>query len=559
MDLSAACYFTLFPVLLFLWNEFSPSLFKQKFIRSYFLFVISVVIIVEITGIFLFREWGNTLNYRAIRYLLYPSDATASIEGKTIVIALAISVALILVWGFLFRKILFLSQNNSEKKWPAFSALIIIPLLFIGMRGGFRQISLSESNAYFSENNFLNQVALNKSWYFFRNVLNNVQRKKPFYFFPEYSQNNIHEKLYPKTEKFQVLNLSKPNIVLIVLEGWSTDIIETLGGSGSVVPYFDSISKEGLLFTNIYASGTRTDQGIMSILSGFPAMPDLSIVQDIEKSVKLPSLLKDFKSAEYFTSFIYGGEAEFCNFKTYFTSHGTDLIIDKYSFEKSQRTISWGVPDHLVLNRASQEISKMKEPFFTVILTQSTHEPYDSPVFNKEKITEKTELYKACASYTDSAIAKFINSCKSKPWFNNTLFVFVSDHSHRFPLNRTFNEHERFKIPLLFYGNVIDTAFSGKQISLLSNHHDIPATLLSQVDMDFSNYHFSKDMLSSNSIPFAYWCTDFSMGWLEAQQKVGINLHNASVFMKEKHQDATEEQKTGVGYLQEILKEYENY
>jgi len=558
LDVSAACYLILLPVLIFLWNVFNPSVVKEKIMRWYFIIAISIVVMVETTSIFLFREWGNTLNYRAIRYLLYPSEASASIEWKTIIMAVIISAITISAWNFLFRKTIVLHPNVPEKKWTSVFALIILPLLFMGMRGGFRQISLSESNAYFSENNFLNQAALNKTWYFLRNVLNNVQQKKTFYHFPQFEQAGLIEKLYPEGGHTNWLHHSKPNVVVVILEGWNVDIIESMGGIKGVTPCFDTLAKSGLLFTNMYASGTRTDQGVVSLLSGFPALPDLSIVQDIDKSVKLPSLIKDLKNAGYFTSFIYGGEPEFCNFKTYFVAQGTDKLIDKHSFRKSEQTITWGVPDHILFERASEELHNQREPFLSVILTQSSHQPYDSPFRSSSQNPDNAEKYKASARYMDKAISVFMKKCSNQKWYKNTLFVFVSDHGNMLPLHRDYNDHERFHIPMLLYGNVLDTVLIGNQDSTIANHHDLPAILLSQLGIPHQGYHFSKDVSSPSVVPFAYWSTDNTMGWITENQKIGVNLHNAEVFSWTK-KPVAEEQKTGLGYMQEVLKEYEKY
>lgn len=558
LDISAACYLSLFPVFVFVWNEFKPTLLNEKILLFYFVIAVALVISVEVASIFLYQEWGNTLNYRAIRYLLYPTEAVGTIDLKTIISGLLLTVLFSFGWIFIFRKTLSLGKNSTEQKQTIAFALMVLTLLFMGIRGSFGKIALSESNAYFSENNFLNQTALNKAWYFSRNVLNNVNQKKPFYNFPEYSNPNLRDKLYISSDTQQWLKHKKPNIILITLEGWSADIISSLGGEKNITPGFDSLVQSGLFFTNIYSSGTRTDQGVMSILSGFPALPDLSIVQEIEKSVKLPSLIRDLKNAGYQTSFIYGGELDYCNFKTYFAAQGTDKLIDKYDYPVNQRTIAWGVPDHFMFEKASVELQNVSEPFFAYMLTLSSHHPFDSPHTKSEKTTDNAGKYKAIATYMDKAMAEFMSRSKSEKWYDNTLFIFLSDHGSKLPLERDYNDHERFHIPMLFYGNVLDSSFIGKKINTVANHHDLPATLLSQLNLASDAYCFSKNILADTLIPFAYWSTDNTMGWITKSQKIGINLHNAEVFSATT-QPVNEEQKIGVGYVQEILKEYEKY
>ncbi len=558
LDVSAACYLSLIPVFLFIGNAFSTSSLAEKLLHFYMAFAISIIAVIEITSVFLYREWGNTINYRAVRYLLYPTDAASSVDLKTIISGLSLTILFSLAWIFVFRKLFFPFSNPSEKKWTAGFALVLFPLLFIGIRGSVGKISISESHAYFSQNNFLNQAALNKAWYFSRNVLNNVSREKPFYYFPEFEQQQFLEKLYPEGKTVQWLNHKQPNIVLIILESWNTDVIGSLNGIKKLSPGFDSLAGNGILFTNMYGSGTRTDQGYISLLSGFPALPDLSIVQEIEKSVKLPSLIHDFKNSGYHTSLIYGFDLEFCNFKTYFVSQGTEKLISENDFSKSEKSIAWGIPDHILFPRANTELHQNKEPFFSIIPTQSSHQPFDSPVETLPENAGQPEKYNACVRYMDKAISKFMAECRNEKWYANTLFILVADHGNPLPLNRDYNDHERFHIPMLFFGEVIDSTFRGTKISTVANHHDLPATLLAQLGMSYESYPFSKNIFSDSVVPFAYWSTDNTMGWITEKQKIGINLHNAEVFTHSKEL-VEEERKNGVGYVQEILKEYEKY
>ena len=138
--------------------------------------------------------------------------------------------------------------------------------------------------------------------------------------------------------------------------------------------------KRSLYFENIYATSTRTDRVLVSILSGYPSLPNISVVKEPEKAAQLSFLSKEFKRNGYSTSFIYGGESEFANIKSYLLNSKFDKIIDKNNFQKKDMNSKWGAHDHIVFNESFIQLKNIEEPFFTTILTLSSHEPFEVPM-----------------------------------------------------------------------------------------------------------------------------------------------------------------------------------
>src|SRR5699024_10985247 len=138
------------------------------------------------------------------------------------------------------------------------------------------------------------------------------------------------------------LNTSRPNVLLIMWESITAKAVKSLGGLDGVTPEFERLAKEGILFTDFYASVDCSDKGIISILSGFPAQPTQSIIKLPSKSSKLPVLSRDFEAAGYNTSFYYGGELAFANIKSYLVSGGFDNIIGKNEFDRKDWNSKWG-------------------------------------------------------------------------------------------------------------------------------------------------------------------------------------------------------------------------
>ena len=249
-----------------------------------------------------------------------------------------------------------------------------------------------------------------------------------------------------------ILKNNKPNIVVIVLESWTADIIKALGGEENVTPHFDELSKDGLLFTQMYGSGFRTEQGLISIFSGFPAQPNNSIITSPEKAERLPSLNTELSKQGYQSSFYYGGEVEFANMKSYLLNTNFKKIIDKNNFEKKQLNSKWGAHDEFVFKKQIDGLKAEKEPFFSVVLTLSTHEPFEVTMKTPFNGGEEQELFKKAAYYTDYCLFNYFNEAKKQPWYKKTLFILVADHGHRLPKNRNMDFPEGRRITAMITG-----------------------------------------------------------------------------------------------------------
>ena len=157
--------------------------------------------------------------------------------------------------------------------------------------------------------------------------------------------------------------------------------MESLGGIPGVMPNLEKIASEGILFTNFYANSFRTDRGLTSILSGYPAQPTASIMKYPAKSQSLPGISKSLRKAGYDTQFLYGGDADFTNMRSYFISMGMDNIVCDRDFPLSQRLSKWGVPDDVTFEKFYSLIKEQsREPFMKMFLTLSSHEPFDVPM-----------------------------------------------------------------------------------------------------------------------------------------------------------------------------------
>ncbi|MEP6597316.1 MAG: LTA synthase family protein, partial [Ginsengibacter sp.] len=317
-----------------------------------------------------------------------------------------------------------------------------------------------------------------------------------------------------------ILSVKRPNIIFIILESYTAKLVGSLGGEHGVTPNLDKIASEGLLFTNIYAAGDRSEKGQVAILSGYPNQAITSIIKTPTKTQNLPVLNKSLEKEGYHSSYTYGGELEFANIKSYLVNAGFQNLVSKYSFAVSERTTSWGVHDHIVLNRFFEYLNQEQQPFFATVFTLSSHEPYDVPMAPHFKGNDETTLFKNSVFYTDSTIGNFIYRIKKEPLWQNTLVVLVADHGHRLPGDDPNDRPSKFHIPLIFTGGALKLK---GVINNIGSQTDIATTILHQLGISATDFKWGKDLLDSSARQFAFYSFNNGFGFVTPAGAVTID------------------------------------
>lgn len=378
--------------------------------------------------------------------------------------------------------------------------------------------------AYYSDKQILNHAAVNTEWNLIADLLKSRHADdNPFEYYPQREANEQVKALYhiKKDSTIHILNTSHPNVVIIIMESFTADLTQTLGQETGITPKFDSLVKRGVLFSRIYSTGNRTDKGIIGTLAGQPSLATESIVKWPEKLEKIPALSREFFNSGYHTSFFYGGQSEFDNYKAFILSHSYQRLTDKSKFRSKDMNSKWGAYDGVVFNRQLEDLNKAKEPFFSTQMTLTNHEPFEVPGTYKFGKKDNVQKFKSTAYYTDSCLNDFLVKAKKQPWYKNTLFIFVADHGHIMPKGR--NEiyiPQRYHIPLLFFGEVIKKEYCGKIMGQVGSQIDIASTLLHQLNMNTKSFPWSKNLLNPNTKSFAYFSWDNGMGFIDSKQCV---------------------------------------
>jgi len=538
-DFAAAGYLILIPAALWMFGNFIQgnriNLIKPNLIINIILAIF--VCFIEVVSLPLYAEWGTTFNLRAAVSAASPGEAATTFfdyfSWKWLIL-FAAECAFVITGFYFIHKYLYDQVRN--KILGICLPLVFVPLLIFGIRGGTGNFPINSETAFYSHNQSENYMAVNKTFYF----ISTLKQKKHLDIVDiNYNREELaatYTKLYNthgQNNSKEALNSSQPNIVLIILEGCPAEAFEPLGGEAGISPCFTKLCSKGLLFKRFYASGFRTDQGLLSILSGIPALPYLNIMADQTTASALPSLIKELNKNHYLTAFIYGGNADFSGIRSYFESNNTQVIIDKTAYTEKQLSIEWGAPDNELFNMATDKINEFEEPFFACILTQSTHTPFELEGKHKYPGKSTSDRYKSTVYFTDSCIGNFIDINQNAKWFDNTIFLITSDHGCLYLGNLDFNDHERFRIPLLLFGEALKVEYCGKSTDVVGSSHDIPATLLSQLKVKNGVFPFSKDLFNAKSYNHAYWITDHTMGWITNDRKIVFNFSDMEIYNTE--------------------------
>jgi len=507
LDISATGYVFILPVLLMVPGIILTGRWYRIIIQwyTYIIIVISAAIIVADT--LLYKYWGFRMDYTVLLYLKTPKEAVASVTAIQIAAVLADITLISALFIWLFNRFILKRFDGFERirLWaPAMLfMLILLGSLLIPIRGGIGIAPINAGTVYFSPDIFINHTAINVTWNVGSSVINQKQTRNPYnYGDPAEARSLVRSLTDTVAEPQKLLNTSKPDILILVLESFGSALVGPLGGDPRTTPCLNRYIREGVLFTNFYASGNRTDKAMPAILNGYPAQPAASIMKEPKKTQLLPSMVRILDDNGYKSAFWYGGEINFANFHSFVLNNGFNRIITMDNFNPEFYNSKWGVHDHVLFEALKDSMSHVEEPFLKVVLTLSSHEPFEvpmEPVFDgKDDLTKfKNSIY-----YTDKTIGAFLDWAKQTSWWKNTLIVLVADHCRRNSLEELAYSEDIFRIPMLWLGGALNV--HGITIDKFGSQVDIPLTLLHQLGID-DNYPFSKDLLSGNSKSFAFY------------------------------------------------------
>ncbi|HEX2968857.1 MAG TPA: sulfatase-like hydrolase/transferase [Bacteroidales bacterium] len=560
LDISTTGYYLLLPFLLMIVTLFIKGRWYAIFMKyyTYLLIVFSSLIVVADAS--LYTYWGFRMDYTPVFYLKTPAEAMASVTTIKLVILLVAVIALSAVFILFYRRLI----NKTFEGFVKVKGLIPVAAFFlvltgsliIPVRGGFGIAPINAGSVYFSSSMYLNHTAINAVWNVGTSAFTQKPVENPYKFYDiEEAKSLFNSIAFRKNdEPEKVLSTEKPNVLLIILESFSAYAVGVTDGDSLTTPCLNRIAREGILFSNFYASGTRTDKAMPAILSGYPAQPAQSIIKEPKKSQSLPSLVRILDENGYRSSFWYGGEINFANFNSFIIGSGFRTIITKDNFDPANYNSKWGVHDNILFESLRDSMKTIQEPFLNVVLTLSSHEPYEIPVKPHFPVDSENADYRNSIYYTDSVIGSFIDWAKLQDWWKNTLIIFVADHGSRRTEEIPAYSKLVFRIPMIWTGGAVKRR--GMVIDKLGGQVDIPLTVLDQMGIN-SDFKFSKDLLCTDSKSFAFYTYNEGFGFITDTSAVAYDHKPKQVVWQEgSHPEASES--IGKAFLEVLFEDYLN-
>lgn len=537
LDLSMAGYLSVIPGFLSIAVVWLKRDLVKPIMNIYFIIASLFITCSFVLNASLYPYWKYPLDSTPLFYFFTsPADAIASVSIWQVILSIVILIVLTIGVWFTLRMRGEKRQQYSRyaygygglgsgkrKRFDDFDRhrgrtsiilLLLTGLLFLPIRGGITVSTMNTGQAYYSQNAYLNHSAVNPLFSLLESITHQEDFASQYRFMKDKEADKIFATMTSTSDEntYPLLNEATfkkgtPDILIVIMESFASDIMPSMGSYKDVAVCLDSIAQQSILFTRFYANSFRTDRGMVSILSGYPAQPTTSIMRYPRKTSQLPSIARNLaKYKNYKTTYYYGGDADFCNMRSYLVSQGYQHIISDANFPIEDKLSKWGVPDHILAAKMMEDIKAQqneKRPMLRILQTSSSHEPFEVPYHRL-----KDKRLNAFA-YTDSVMGAIVREYRKLPRWKNTLIVFVPDHVGGYKENLNDHDRSRYQIPLILTGGAISRPM---KVGIIGSQHDIAATLLGQLGVEHREFTFSKNMMSDATPKFAFFAVNDAFG-----------------------------------------------
>ena len=464
----------------------------------------------------MYEYWQFKLGMVVLSYASSPEGATNSVSLSYIIIRVSLFLLLALwtiipcIW-LTPKK---LPTGTGERLWMRNISIIWMFLLVSGV------FWMRQGDVYTSKphpTQLADHAAVNPVYAFVRSIRLTDNYANRYNFLSEEDRADLFKGLYPEpSDDIQdtLLNMQRPDVLVVFLEGFGSRFVEELGGLPDVAPGLSRLIPEGIFWENYYSNSFRTDRGTVSAFCGWLSYADLGLMKQSEFHSSLPSLARSLAREGYETSYVYGGAMTNMGKRQFLEDVEFQNLYDDTAFSSEEKSGCWGVPDSVALQKACHLIEKWEGGHhFMVAQTLSSHEPWDVPYHRLED--EKLNAF----AYSDYSVACMIDTLKQLPQWQNLLVIIIPDHG--FLYKQSYKDPGFFRAPMLWTGGAVREP---RRMQVLMNQSDIAATLLSQMGIRHDDYSWSRNVLSKDyTYPFVY--CNFPAGVLFADS-TGISIYD---------------------------------
>lgn len=543
LDFSTSLYLMIVPFLTTLvsvwWNK---TVVLRRILLGYYVFIALALALAFVADTSLYPFWGFKLDASCLQFLSTPGDAFASVSIGYLLVRLLGLIVLVGLIGWSLYRIKPLFRDCRHPWLTTLLFLLLMPLMVIGIRGGTDESTTNIGQVYYSQNQFLNHAAVNPVFSFLSSFEKTANHIVDYNYIDSKECETLMRQLYPttSTDTDTLLTTTRPNVVIVLMES-AGDVFS------KAMPNLQRLKEEGIDFTNCYGNTWRTDRGTVCTYSGYPSFPTSSVMKMPQKSNHLPSIASALQQEGYKTSYLYGGDINFTNMRSYLIATGWEQLTWKADYTgEEQRTAEWGVRDDITFNTLYNQILAINaekdttQRFLFGFSTLSSHEPWDVPMQQlKEEIPNA--FY-----YLDHCIGEFIDKLKQSPQWKNLLVIFLPDHSIDYG-GMTEAMQQRNKIPMVWVGGAVK---GPRKVTKYCNQTDLAATLLAQMQLPHQQFRWSRDVLSSSySYPFIVHNYNNGFSVADSTGFVVYDLDSKRLLTNESR-DATRLERMGKAILQ---------
>ena len=508
--------------LLLIPQRFIGSLLDKGAIFFGFSLTLLIFVFTFFAEITFWEEFKSRFNFVAVDYLIYTFEVIQNINESYPLYILIPSMLFItgIIFYFFYKNDFFVKTFSTKTPFKN----RIIPFLISLILMLFYVFFISNSNAEWSENRYNNEISKAGIYSFFAEFRNNKLDYKTFYssISDEEAFKLVRTNLKEDNEQFINNDYSikrkisdsldsnlKPNVVFILIESLSASFMTEFGNEDKLTPFLDSIANQSLFFKNLYATGNRTVRGMEAVTLSIPPTPGQSIVKRPNNS-NLYTVSNVFKDKNYQCNFFYGGDGYFDNMNAFYGGNGFDIYdrgrgsilgnevkTTRHNIDDSEVTFenAWGICDEDIYNKmikVADEYHQKKKPFLNFIMTTSNHRPYTYPN-DKIDIPSGTGRNGA-VKYSDYALQQMFAKAKNKPWFKNTIFVFIADHCAS-SAGKDEIDVANYHIPAIIYGQNL---IKPQKVTKLCSQIDVFPTLFGQLHWNYTSNFFGTNVLSNS-------------------------------------------------------------
>lgn len=455
-------------------------------------------------------EYGVRPNHIFVEYLIYPREVSNTLWlGHKLELLAGLVVGVLAGWaGWWLAGVCLRQPVFPRWQWRPLLAVLVLLLSVLGARSTLGHRALNPAMVAFSTDATVNALVINSTYsvlFAIDQMLSEQGESASMYgslpprqviSIVRHSSGRpdrafVSDDL-PSLSRNQASYNGKPkNLVILLQESLGAQYIGTLGGL-PLSPHVDELARQGWLFENLYATGTRSVRGIEAVVTGFTPTPAQAVIKRSKSQRGFFSLAQLLGERGYVTQFIYGGESHFDNMRSFFLGNGFQQIIDQHDYPNPVYAGSWGVSDEDLMVRADAEFRQFHaqgKPFFSLVFSSSNHDPYQFPEGRITLYEQPAQTRNNAVKYADHAIGKFFELARQAPYWEDTVFLIVADHDSRVtgdglvPL-------ARFHIPGLILGQGIPARRDKRVVSQI----DMGPTLLSLMGISATYPMLGRDL-----------------------------------------------------------------